>query len=49
MERTDFMHVDTDSQKLNTDQIFLSGCSQKWEWPVMRIQNWLYLKNEQME
>ena len=40
MELTDFLHVDTDSQKLKADQnffgckIFLGGHSLKWMWPV---------------
>ena len=28
--KTDFLHVDTDSQKLKADQIFLGGHGQKW-------------------
>ena len=34
LELTDFLHGDTDSQKLKTDQNFLGGHSQKWMWPV---------------
>ena len=34
MELTDFMHVDTDLQKLKADQNFLGGHGQKRVWPV---------------
>ena len=46
-----FLHVNTWSQKLKTDQNFL-----EWTWSkmgvaslVMGLENWLYLKNELME
>ena len=46
-----FLHVNTGSQKLKTDQNFLG-----WAWSkmgvaslVMGLENWLYLKNELME
>ena len=46
-----FLHVNTWSQKLKTDQNFL-----EWAWSkmgvaslVMGLENWLYLKNELME
>ena len=34
---TDFLHLETDSQKLKADQKFLSGHSQKLVWPVCNI------------
>ena len=50
-EMADFLHVDTDLQKLNADQKF-SG----WAWPkmgvtclVMGLYNWLYLRKEHMD
>ena len=50
-EITDFLHADTDSQKLKIGQMFFG-----WAWSkmivaslVMGLKNWLYLKNEQMQ
>ena len=34
MEETDFLHLDTDSQKLNLIKNFLDEYGQKWVWPV---------------
>ena len=31
---TDFLHIGTDSQKLNADQIFFGEHGQKWVWRV---------------
>ena len=51
MKQPNFLHVHTNSQKLRVDQQFLG-----WAWSEMglanlvsKLQNWLYLKNEQME
>ena len=38
-----FLHVDTSLDKLKVDQEFF------WLGMVMRLWNWLYLKNEEME
>ena len=32
--RTDFMHIDKNSQRFKVDEIFLGGHGQKWVWPV---------------
>ena len=40
---TNFLHVDTSLDKLKVDQEFF------WLGMVMRLWNWLYLKNEEME
>ena len=32
MKKPDFLHVDTDSQKLKIDQKILAGHGQKWVW-----------------
>ena len=34
MKQPDFLHVDTNSHKLNVDKKILVGYGQKWVWPV---------------
>ena len=34
IKQPDFLHVDTNSHKLNVDKKILVGYGQKWVWPV---------------
>ena len=49
--KTDFLHGDTDSQKLRADQKNFGWALSKMDFVclVMGLKNWLYLKNEQID